>query len=717
MAASDDRRELLELFNAAETGELKRLKNSVAKYGTDLSSIKDDTGRTLLMEAAEGGHEAIVLYLIEAFKGDLEEYVNDKDREGETALLKAVRQRHDHVAQLLLEKEANCNIPDIRGILPLQYAIENEHEYMGKILASKALLKGPAFELILKELERDGPFGCILLEACFEKVEREFGHAYVGSYPRTTMVSELEMEDLMPETPSCDVQPRPITPVLLQLAHNLSRRGGLDRILPRRRPLWDYIMLRNSTRSTPAVYRARVAGLCNMDVVHAFADAPTSALVLNSDPAEAIVNFIWEHFRSLFFIDMILDVVLLSEVILLSSERHGGGQANAGHFDLACVLVFVIFVRELLQMVSKMRYYVRRHSPSPREEGDESAPIPLEHAKKDESSVEEGGGNRCTWSQSACLAASGFMQYYFVDANIFDWWILGLHAWGLAAANGGEYTATSRLGMAAWVVICWINVLFDLKAFAAFATRMLPMIATLKDTVPFFIVTWGFLITSANAVYILETRDDGPPMSIYFPIQLAFRLVMLGDVDRFEVEGTDVVYREVPGTGTWEPEDPAPTPKLAGVTIWILLSTLAVHVGLMNLFIGILSTSYDKYEGQARCLFVQDRSRIIVRLDARWEFIFQAWKYFRAWLSGRIDDDVNQYLLYAVKAQTTFDDDRSLRTVIKKPVELLLAKQQSTLDSVQAMRRTLEDITQSLRPRPDQPQARDTPIPTTSAQV
>eukprot|EP00418_Pyrodinium_bahamense_P079160 CAMPEP_0179061578 /NCGR_PEP_ID=MMETSP0796-20121207/26478_1 /TAXON_ID=73915 /ORGANISM="Pyrodinium bahamense, Strain pbaha01" /LENGTH=263 /DNA_ID=CAMNT_0020758445 /DNA_START=73 /DNA_END=866 /DNA_ORIENTATION=- len=54
------------------------------------------------------------------------------------------------------------------------------------------------------------------------------------------------------------------------------------------------------------------------------------------------------------------------------------------------------------------------------------------------------------------------------------------------------------------------------------------------------------------------------------------------------------------------------------------------------------------------------------------------------------------------RAQTAFDDDRSLRTVIKKPVEQLLAQQQSIFDFVQEMQkkqgRILKEMQESAFP-------------------
>lgn len=669
------------LFNAAEGDELLVFQT----YDDHVLDIKDDDGKTLLMVAAEHGHETIVLHLIGLAdkREHPEEFLNYCDLKGETALMKAIYHQHEHVVRLLVEREADCNIKDNDGVLPLQRAIRHENEEMGRLLAPKTELdERRVFALVLCELERDGPFGCILLEACFEKVAEEFKHAYVDSSPRTLMVRKGTGMSLVQERSQVSMQNAKRSEKLSskQVAREMLTPHGKDRILPRRRPISDYLMLRKSTLSRPAVYRARLTGMCHIDIIHAFADVPTSATVLSSDAAEAIVSFLWEDFRILFCIDLFMDMVLLANVIWLASQRRGDRKADQRNLALAAALVCKNFVHEVLQMVSKVLHYVRRHG-----EG------------RDSTSPDEEAGGASPW-QRACLVLSGFLQYYIVDGNILDWWILPVHLYGLVSASGEEY---NRNGMAAWVVICWLNVLFDLNAFAVFGPRILPIIATLKDTVPFLVVTLGFLLAAANAIYILSTREapeDGLQW-IYFPVQLTFRLVMLGDVDWLDVEGTDIAYKEV--NGTLEPENPEPTDSFGGAVVWITLTTIVIHVGLMNLFIGILGASYDKYEGQARCLFVQDRASIIVRLDARWGFMRRAWKRFRGHPTPNADDS-DQYLWFAVRAQTAFDDDRSLRTVIKKPVEQLLAQQQSIFDFVQEMQkkqgRILKEMQESAFP-------------------
>ncbi|KAH8689310.1 hypothetical protein BGW36DRAFT_70072 [Talaromyces proteolyticus] len=95
---------------------------------------KDYYGRTPLLWAVEGGHEAIVKLLLE--KGaDLE----SKDHEyGRTPLSRAAEGGHEAVVKLLLEKGADLESKDCEyGRTPLSWAVEGGHEVVVKLLLGK----------------------------------------------------------------------------------------------------------------------------------------------------------------------------------------------------------------------------------------------------------------------------------------------------------------------------------------------------------------------------------------------------------------------------------------------------------------------------------------------------------------------------------------------------------------------------------------------------
>ncbi|KAI9854022.1 MAG: hypothetical protein M1813_001583 [Trichoglossum hirsutum] len=76
----------------------------LVEMGVNINT-KDDGGRTALLQAAKGGHEAIVRLLVERGAD-----VNVEDDYGNTALLWAAKCGHESTVQLLLEKGADTKV-------------------------------------------------------------------------------------------------------------------------------------------------------------------------------------------------------------------------------------------------------------------------------------------------------------------------------------------------------------------------------------------------------------------------------------------------------------------------------------------------------------------------------------------------------------------------------------------------------------------------------
>jgi ankyrin repeat protein len=92
---SDYAARLAVLLEAADKGRVSELQR-ILKEGADVND-KDDEGETALMHAAASGHEAIALVLLG--KGAL---VNERSRRGETALIKAADNGQTAIVKLLL---------------------------------------------------------------------------------------------------------------------------------------------------------------------------------------------------------------------------------------------------------------------------------------------------------------------------------------------------------------------------------------------------------------------------------------------------------------------------------------------------------------------------------------------------------------------------------------------------------------------------------------
>jgi len=92
----------------------------------------DRDGETLLSYAVKNKHEAVVKLLLK--KGA---NMDAADENGYTLLTYAIRDGHEVVVKLLLEKGANVNAVNRNGRTPLSYAAEDGHEVIVKLLLEK----------------------------------------------------------------------------------------------------------------------------------------------------------------------------------------------------------------------------------------------------------------------------------------------------------------------------------------------------------------------------------------------------------------------------------------------------------------------------------------------------------------------------------------------------------------------------------------------------
>jgi ankyrin repeat protein len=95
-------------------------------------NVKDTYRQTPLSWAVRNGHEAVVKLLLEK---DAE--LESKDAFGQTPLWWALLNRHKVVVGLLLEKGANAEFKSSNGQTPLWWALLNRHEAMLKLLLEK----------------------------------------------------------------------------------------------------------------------------------------------------------------------------------------------------------------------------------------------------------------------------------------------------------------------------------------------------------------------------------------------------------------------------------------------------------------------------------------------------------------------------------------------------------------------------------------------------
>jgi ankyrin repeat protein len=100
--------------------------------GSNSPDPKDSYGQTPLFYAIKNGHEAVVQLLLD--KGAK---LETKDQYGQTPLLCAINNGHEAIVQLLLDKGTKLETKDQYGQTPLFFAIKNKHEAIVQLLLDK----------------------------------------------------------------------------------------------------------------------------------------------------------------------------------------------------------------------------------------------------------------------------------------------------------------------------------------------------------------------------------------------------------------------------------------------------------------------------------------------------------------------------------------------------------------------------------------------------
>jgi ankyrin repeat protein len=102
------------LFAAADSGDLTLVKSIISEKG-HLVNDRDDYGCTPLQIAVQKDHRDVVTYLL-----DSGAEVNSRNKDGYTALHFVTSKT---MAELLITRGADVNIPDNYGLIPIHNAV------------------------------------------------------------------------------------------------------------------------------------------------------------------------------------------------------------------------------------------------------------------------------------------------------------------------------------------------------------------------------------------------------------------------------------------------------------------------------------------------------------------------------------------------------------------------------------------------------------------
>lgn len=112
---------------AAFNGDLQLLRELVA-YGADIH-IKNDTGMSALQFAAQGNQAAVITYLLDCHKFDIDQ----ADAKRSSALHWAIFNSNELALSFLLARNPNVNAKDVKGVTPLHLAVVSAEKQISLI--------------------------------------------------------------------------------------------------------------------------------------------------------------------------------------------------------------------------------------------------------------------------------------------------------------------------------------------------------------------------------------------------------------------------------------------------------------------------------------------------------------------------------------------------------------------------------------------------------
>ena len=151
-APASSRQTAANLHEAVLAGDIDGLKSALAA-GTNVN-VRDSSGRTPLMQAANKGYVVMVALLLDTTDVD----INAQAVDGATALFIAAVHGHTKVIELLMKAGANVNIPGPKGKSAVELAKTHYGEPTSETIrkhepAIQALLRGMSYAGLQKERE------------------------------------------------------------------------------------------------------------------------------------------------------------------------------------------------------------------------------------------------------------------------------------------------------------------------------------------------------------------------------------------------------------------------------------------------------------------------------------------------------------------------------------------------------------------------------------
>mmetsp|Transcript_60495 Transcript_60495/g.129805 ORF Transcript_60495/g.129805 Transcript_60495/m.129805 type:complete len:967 (-) Transcript_60495:143-3043(-) len=182
-----------------------------------------------------------------------------------------------------------------------------------------------------------------------------------------------------------------------------------------------------------------------------------------------------------------------------------------------------------------------------------------------------------------------------------------------------------RILMAITVFSRWLKVLNSCRGFRIIGPRMLPILRALQDMYPFLAVVFCPLFGFVHAYQCLGIRT---PSAAFIDI---YRLAFFGDFDLDEMEEVNGEYEKV-SEDRWQWVDPEPTPFFYIVRLVMMVAGFVLTITFMNIFIGVLSKSYEEADNSKEALFIASRANMLsdyTAMQATWKMLVNVLFFWR----------------------------------------------------------------------------------------
>ena len=539
------------LHLAAERGH-RDIVDLLLEKNADIEAKDGFLQKTPLHLAAERGHRDIVDLLLEK-NADIEAKDGFLQK---TPLHLAAERGHRDIVDLLLEKNADIEAKAANQRTPLHRAALNERLEVVTLLLEKGADLGakdchgrPTLSYILDLIEN------------FLKSWPQNAFLGIGAKGRGRGRTELKRASVPERLRTMLAPPWKGKAGLL---HNVASFSAQNLFWAQEVPV--------TLKHLPGVWGSDAV---NEDFLKALADCPHDG-IFETDAVQVMVLAAWQQYRAFTLLEI---VSCCLTVICLCWASYGFRHGFALSTPSLYVVAALHLKKSLDESVQAVRHLVQ------------------------------------------CLTCSANQGSYMTFDNAADalYLVGGWLAIDRQLSIGSD--ELEKPWMAVFAAAAWLRLLYSLRAETWMGPRLLPILSAVKDTFAFFLLMVICIASAAHGYYNLQLREE--PTPTYAALMQVVRLGIFGDFDLFEFEGLDSTYRlkddgnDNESQNEWEPIDPSPGPDYVYVHVLFYMTGVGITVLLMNVLIGVLSSNYERYEAQSVGQFFRARVKMLVELQGR----------------------------------------------------------------------------------------------------